>query len=105
MTNSVEYIQGKQLSASHYNPRFCSTLPWTDHTESQGSELQGMLNGSDGYNSNGCFTVQSYVGGKIQQQELVLFNMDDALFAEPLLLSVVCKKTDAYPFEILMIVE
>ena len=96
MYNKHEYIHGKQTNAAYYNPRFCSTLPWTDHTEIQGSELQGVLNGMDGYNSNGCFTVHSYVGGKTQKQELVLFNLDDLLFTEPLILSVVCKKEEEY---------
>lgn len=91
MYNKYEYIQGKQIPSSFYSPRFCSTLPWVDHSENHGSELRGAFDGSDGYNSNGCLTVTSFVGGKTKKQELILFDMNDCLFTEPLILSVVCK--------------
>ena len=91
MYNQFEYIQGKQFCHPHYNPRFCSSLPWTDHTETPGSELEGYINEEDGYNSNACFSVHSYVGGKCHHQELVIFSLDDLLFTESLVLSAVCK--------------
>ena len=91
MYNQFEYIQGKQISRPYYNPRFCSSLPWVDHTETPGSELKGYINEEDGYNSNACLSIQSYVGGKCHQRELIIFSLDDLLFTEPLVLSAVCK--------------
>lgn len=102
MYNEYEYIQGKQIASSFYSPRFCSTLPWVDHTENQGSELRGIIDGSDGYNSNACLSVSSFVGGKTKKQELVLFDLNDCLFTEPLILSIVCKmNVDLYLYLIL----
>lgn len=91
MFSDAEFIQGSRFANAFYSPRFCSTLPWTDHTENQGSELRGTLDNSDGYNSNCCFSLHSYIGGKTKKQELILFKLDEMLFAEPLILSVVCK--------------
>ena len=91
MYNEYELVRGTRCNAPSYSQRFCSTLPLLDETEDGGSELVGKLVGNDGWESNGCLEIHSYLGGKKKRQLLTLFRLNGAITAEPLVVSVVMK--------------